>query len=138
MGLAFPALLSLAALFASGAACGVDSSTNNSAVVVLLDQTFPLHAGEACDVGGVSMDFAGSAGRTITVEATGPSIMVPRFVLYAPDFATQIANSSPNGSGKAKLIFALTLTGTHHITLCEATGVSGSVRMRVTAPVLTG
>ena len=137
MRLAFPALISLAALLVSGAACGGDSSTD-AATVVLLDQTFPLHAAEACADGGVSMDFSGTAGRTITAEATGPSNMTPVFVLYAPDFATQIAVSSPNGSGKAKLIFTLTLAGTHHITLCEATGVSGSVRMRVTAPVLTG
>jgi hypothetical protein len=99
---------------------------------VLLDTTLTLVAGVNCNTGGVSADFAGTAGRTVVITATGAATLTPRFTLYAPDFATQLGGSSSTGAGASSLTFALTQTGTHHVTACDLTGVAGALRVVVT------
>lgn len=99
---------------------------------MLLDTSLTVVAGVNCNTGGVSADFNGTSGRTVAIVATGSSTQTPRFTLYAPDFATQLAGSSATGAGAASLTFALTQTGVHHITLCDLNGVAGPVRVVVT------
>jgi hypothetical protein len=99
---------------------------------VLLDTSVTFVAGVTCNTGGVSVDFNGTSGRTVSIAATGATSLTPRFTLYAPDFATQLAGSSSTGGGAASLTFALTQTGVHHVTLCDLNGIAGPVRVVVT------
>ena len=126
----------LAVLLAASLAMGCGNDTTATSTVQLLDVTLTLTQGVTCDVGGVSADFTGTAGKTVTALASGSSNLRPQFVLYAPDYSTQLASSAPNGSGRAKLTFALTQTGQHHLTLCDANGAAGALRVTVTTPVL--
>ena len=114
-------------------ACGGSSTTPTPAQgTVLLDTTLTFVRGVTCNTGGVSTSFAGTSGRTVTIAATGAATLTPQFTLYAPDFATQLRGSSSAGAGAASLSFALTQTGTHHVTLCDVNGVAGAIRVVVT------
>lgn len=114
-------------------ACGGSSTTPTPAQgTVLLDTTLTFVQGVTCNTGGVSTSFAGTSGRTVTIAATGAATLTPQFTLYAPDFATQLRGSSSAGAGAASLSFALTQTGTHHVTLCDVNGVAGAIRVVVT------
>ena len=111
---------------------GDDSSPTTPQGTVLLDTSLNLVAGVTCNTGGVSADFNGTSGRTVSITTTGPSSLTPRFTLYAPDFATQLGGSSSTGAGAASLTFALTQTGVHHVTACDVNGVAGALRLVVT------
>jgi hypothetical protein len=93
-----------------------------------------MEAGVTCATGGVSRDFSGTAGKTVVITASGTSSMAPQITLYAPDFETQLAGSASTGAGRAALTKALTETGTHHLSLCDANGVAGLVNVVVTQP----
>ena len=113
--------------------CGGTSTTPTpSQGTVLLDTSLTFVQGVTCNTGGVSASFAGTSGRTVTIAATGAATLTPQFTLYAPDFATQLRASSAAGAGAASLTFALTQTGTHHVTLCDVNGVAGAIRVVVT------
>lgn len=128
-------LLSCAALALLG--CGSDDATSpNSGTVVLRDITLTFTAAEACSAGGLDTDFLGESGTTVTIQAAGGANLRPQFTLYAPDFATQLAGSTPNGNGRARLVHALTQSGTHYVTLCDGVGATGNVRVTVTRPIL--
>ena len=125
------AAIVVAALCLTG--CGGTSTTpTQSQGTTLLDTTLTFVQGVTCNTGGVSTSFAGTSGRTVTIAATGAATLTPQFTLYAPDFATQLRASSAAGAGAASLTFALTQTGTHHVTLCDVNGVAGAVRVVVT------
>ena len=115
--------------------CGGSESTAPVTVTVL-DVTVPLVQGVTCDQGGVGIEFTGEAGKTVTILATGASNQTPRFYLYNPSYGTLLGASSAYGANRARLIFALTESGVHHLTVCEANGVGGSVRVTVTVPAL--
>ena len=99
--------------------------------VVLLDTTVPLTEGVNCTVGYVGAEFTGAAGTTVAISATGAANLTPLFILYAPDFATQLGVSSPSGAGAASLTFPLTQSGVHHLSICEVNGVAGTLRIKV-------
>lgn len=99
--------------------------------VVLLDTMVNLADGVNCTVGYVGAEFSGTAGRTVAISATGGPALTPLFILYAPDFATQLAVSSSNGAGAASLTFALTQSGLHHLSICDVNGVAGTLRISV-------
>lgn len=128
----------LAALLAAIAVAGCSDSTepedDTDPTVVLRDVTLAFTAGISCDVGGVSTSFTAAAGTTVTILAAGASNLTPLFVLYAPDFSTQIGSSEANGAGRARLIITLAASGEHHVTLCEANARGGSVKVTVTRP----
>lgn len=119
----------------SVAGCGgsntAPSTPAASTSVVLLDTSVTLLAGVTCVTGNKSVDFTGTAGKTVAISATGAANMTPHFTLYAPDFATQLA-ASTSTAGAASLTFALTLTGVHHLSLCDNNGVAGTLRVTVT------
>lgn len=114
------------------AGCGGTESPTSPSDTVLLSTSVNFVAGVTCATGGVSVDFAGTAGKAIAVTATGAAALTPRFTLYAPDFATQLAGSTSSGAGSAALNFTLTQTGTHHVSLCDLNGVAGAVAVKVT------
>ena len=118
--------------------CSSSSTASDSSSVTLLNITVSLPAGVTCDSGGVDADFTGQAGKTVDILVSGASSLTPRFTLYAPDFATQLGFSSPNGAGKAFLSIALTQSGAHHLTLCDANGTAGSLKVNVTQRLLGG
>jgi hypothetical protein len=121
----------LLAAFLAGCG-GSDSSPTTPQATVLLDTSLTVVAGVTCNTGGVSADFNGTSGRTVVITATGPANLTPQFTLYAPDFATQLRGSTSTGAGAASLTFALTQTGVHHVTLCDANAAAGAVRVVVT------
>jgi hypothetical protein len=99
--------------------------------VVLLDTTVTLVQGVTCNVGYVGAEFTGAAGKTVAISATGATNLTPLFILYAPDFATQLSGSSPSGAGAASLTFPLTQSGLHHLSICDVNGVAGTLRVVV-------
>jgi hypothetical protein len=110
--------------------CG-STSPSRPTPVVLLDTTVTLVQGVTCNVGYVGAEFTGVAGKTVAISATGGASLTPLFILYAPDFATQLAGSSPGGAGAAALTFALTQSGLHHLSICDVNGVAGALRVTV-------
>ena len=84
-----------------------------------------------CNTGYVGAEFTGMSGRTVAISTTGATSLTPLFILYAPDFATQLATSSPSGAGASSLTFALTQSGLHHLSICDANGVGGALRVTV-------
>jgi hypothetical protein len=87
--------------------------------------------GVTCNIGYVGAEFNGVTGKTIAISATGAASLTPLFVLYSPDFATQLAGSSPSGAGAASLTFVLTQSGLHHLSVCDVNGVAGALRISV-------
>jgi len=128
-------LASVCLVIAAGlplAGCGSSSPTAPPpAPVVLLDTTVPLTDGVNCTVGYVGAEFTGTAGTTVAISATGAANLTPLFILYAPDFATQLATSSARGAGAASLTYALTQAGLHHLSICDVNGVAGTLRVTV-------
>jgi hypothetical protein len=112
------------------AGCGSTPPTGPTPVV-LLDTTVTLAAGANCNVGYAGAEFTGVAGTTVAISATGAASLAPLFILYAPDFATQLAGSSSRGAGAASLTFALIQTGVHHLSICDVNGVAGTLRITV-------
>ena len=110
--------------------CGSTPPTGPTPVV-LLDTTVTLVQGVTCTIGYVGAEFTGVAGKTVAISATGAASLTPLFILYAPDFATQLAGSSSSGAGAASLTFALTQSGLHHLSLCDVNGVAGALRVTV-------
>jgi len=98
---------------------------------VLLDTTVTLMQGVTCNIGYAGAQFNGATGKTIAISATGAGSLTPLFILYAPDFATQLAGSSPSGAGAASLTFVLTQSGLHHLSICDVNGVAGALRIIV-------
>ena len=121
----------LAHLCLTGCGGSTDSPTSPSETV-LLSTTVSFVAGVTCATGGVSTDFTGTSGRSVTIAANGAASLTPRFTLYAPDFATQLGGSSSTGAGAASLNFTLTQSGVHHVTFCDLNGVAGSLAVRIT------
>jgi hypothetical protein len=111
-------------------ACG--ASPSGPTPVVLLDTTMTLAQGVTCNIGYVGTEFTGVAGRTVVISATGAASLTPLLILYAPDFATQLAGSSSSGAGSASLTFALTQSGLHHLSVCDLNGAAGTLRVTVT------
>jgi hypothetical protein len=107
------------------------ASPTGPAPVVLLDTTVTLTQGVTCNVGYVGAEFNGVAGTTVAITANGAASLMPLFILYAPDYATQLAGSSPNGAGAASMTFALTQSGLYHLSVCEVNGVAGALRIVV-------
>jgi hypothetical protein len=101
------------------------------APIVLLDTMVNVMDGVNCNVGYVGAEFTGTAGTTVAISATGATNLTPVFILYAPDFATQLASSSSRGAGAASLTHLLTQTGLHHLSICEANGIAGTLRITV-------
>src|SRR5215471_10170239 len=97
--------------------------------IVLLDTIVTLVDGVNCNVGYAGAEFTGTAGTTVVISATGAANLTPVFILYAPDFATQLASSSSRGAGAASLTYPLTQSGLHHLSICEANGVAGTLRI---------
>jgi hypothetical protein len=128
----FRPLASIVAVAMSTAAC--NSDTTAPATQMLLDVTVTLTQGVDCNMGGVSVDLTGQAGPTVTIVAVGGSNMRPQFTLYAPDYETQLGGSTADGDGRAKLVFTLSQSGTHHLTLCDANGAAGALKVTVTQP----
>ena len=113
--------------------CGSSSTAPiTSTQVVLLDTSVTLLAGVTCNTGNMAVDFTGTAGKTVTISATGAATLTPQFTLYAPDFATQLAGATSSSAGSASLTFTLTQTGVHHVSLCDTKGVAGTLRVTVT------
>ena len=110
--------------------CGSKSPTAPTPVV-LLDTTVTLVQGVTCSIGYAGAEFTGAAGKTVTISTTGAASLTPLFILYAPDFATQLGGSSSSGAGAASLTFALTQPGLHHLSICDANGVGGALRVTV-------
>lgn len=112
------------------AGCG-STTPNGPTPVVLLDTTVTLTQGVTCNVGYVGAEFTGTAGRTVAISAAGAPSLTPLFILYAPDFATQLAGSSSSGAGAASLTIALTQSGLHHLSICDLQGAAGPLRVLV-------
>jgi hypothetical protein len=121
-------LMKMAALVLAG--CGSGSPTA-PAPVVLLDTTVTLAAGVNCTGGYVGAEFTGTAGTTVAVSAAGGASQTPLFILYAPDFATQLATSASHGAGSASLALTLAQSGVHHLSICDVNGVAGTLRIVV-------
>jgi hypothetical protein len=112
------------------AGCG-STAPNGPTPVVLLDTTVALTQGVTCNVGYVGAEFTGTAGRTVAISATGAPSLTPLFILYAPDFKTQLAGSSSSGAGAAAVTIALTQSGLHHLSICDLQGAAGNLRVVV-------
>ena len=121
-------VLAIAALHLTG--CG-SASPAAPTPVVLLNTMVTLADGVNCNVGYAGAEFTGTAGTTIAISASGGASLTPLFVLYAPDFATQLGSSSSRGAGAASLTFALTQSGLHHLSICDVNGVAGTLRVVV-------
>jgi hypothetical protein len=117
-----------AALYLAG--CG-STTPNGPTPFVLLDTTVTLAQGVPCNVGYVGAEFTGMSGRSVAISATGAPSLTPLFILYAPDFATQLAGSSSSGAGAASVTVALTQSGLHHLSICDLKGVAGTLRVVV-------
>ena len=113
-------------------AWGDDDDDSTGATNVLLSTNIILESGVNCATGGVSKDFNGTAGKTVVITASGGASLTPQITLYAPDFSTQLAGSSSTGAGRAALTQALTETGTHHVSVCDANGTAGNLSLVVT------
>jgi hypothetical protein len=125
------AAIVIAGLYLTG--CGSTPPTGPTPVV-LLDTTLTLAQGVNCNIGYVGAEFTGVAGKTVAISATGAASLTPLFLLYAPDFATQLGGSSSSGAGAASLTFALTQSGLHHLSVCDLNGVAGTLRVTVKQP----
>ncbi len=122
--------MAIAGLHATG--CGSSSPTAPApAPVVLLDTMVTLAQGTNCNVAYAGAEFSGTAGTTVAIAASGPSTLTPLFILYAPDFATQLASSSSHGAGAAALTFTVTQSGVHHLAICDVNGAAGTLRITV-------
>jgi hypothetical protein len=122
----------IATLFLAG--CGGPISPDGPKPVELLDTNVTLVEGVNCNVGYVGYvgaEFTGVAGRTVAISMDGAGSLTPHFILYAPDFATQLAVSSSRSPGRASLMFALTQSGLHHLSICDVNGVAGTLRVIV-------
>jgi hypothetical protein len=122
-------VMAIAGLCLTG--CG-SSSPSGPTPVVLLDTTVTLAQGVNCNIGYVGAEFTGAAGKTVAISATGATSLTPLFLLYAPDFATQLGGSAPGGAGAASLTFTLTQSGLHHLSICDVNGIAGVLRVTVT------
>lgn len=111
--------------------CGGSDSPTGPTPVILLDTTVSLVQGVTCNTGYVGAEFTGVAGKTVSITATGAADLTPLFILYAPDFATQLASSSSSGVGAASLTLALMQSGLHHLSVCDVNGVAGTLRVIV-------
>ena len=110
--------------------CG-SSSPAGPTPATLLDTTVTLVQGVTCNIGYVGAEFNGVAGTTVAISAAGAANLTPLFILYAPDFATQLSGSSSNGAGAASLTCALTQSGLYHLSICDVNGVAGTLRVTV-------
>jgi hypothetical protein len=119
--------IAIASLHVTG--CG-SASPAGPTPVVLLDTTVTLLQGVTCNIGYVGAEFTGVAGKTVAITAAGAANLTPLFILYAPDFASQLSGSSASGAGAASLTFALTQSGLHHLSICDVNGVAGMLRVR--------
>lgn len=116
----------------TGCGGGSSPSAPSSAVVTtLVDTSVTLPVGATCQTSGQSLDFSSESGKTIAITVTGSAGTNLVIILYAPDFATQLATGGLNGT-TGTLSFTLFETGTHHLTVCDANGVGGAVRVNVT------
>jgi hypothetical protein len=122
-------LIMIAGLYLTG--CGSKSPTAPTPPVVLLDTTVTLMQGVTCNVGYVGAEFTGVAGKSVVISATGAGSLTPLFILYAPDYASQLGVSASSGAGAASLTFALTQSGLHHLSICDVNGVGGALRITV-------
>ena len=122
-------LMVIAGLLLTG--CSGSTSPTVPTPVVLLDTTLTLVQGVTCNTGYVGAEFTGVAGKSVSISATGAANLTPLFIVYAPDFATQLAGSSSSGAGAASLTLALTQSGLHHLSVCDLNGVAGTVRVLV-------
>ena len=93
------AAMVIAGLLLTG--CGGSSSPTVPTSVVLLDTTLTLVQGVTCNTGYVGTEFTGVAGKSVSISATGAASLTPLFIVYAPDFATQLGGSSSSGAGAA-------------------------------------
>lgn len=118
----------------TAASCNSDTTAPEDDTVMLLDTTLAFSQGVTCDTGGVNTAFTAAAGTTVTILAQAATNLNPAFVLYAPDFSTQLGASAASGAGRARLVIQLTQAGQHHVTLCEVSGAAGSVRVTVSRP----
>jgi hypothetical protein len=122
------AVLTWWALVACG---GLPTVPDRQPPAVLLSTSLPLTAGQNCSTGGNSATFTPMAGRPITINAQGTGGVNPALTLYAPDFATQLA-SALGTAGRATLVFTITQSGNHHISVCDQTGTGGTVGITIT------
>jgi len=99
--------------------------------VMLLDTLVTVADGVNCTVGYVGAEFSAAPGANVTISATGATNLMPVFILYAPDFATQLAVSSSSGAGAASLTTSLTRAGLHHLSICDVNGTAGTLRITV-------
>lgn len=129
--LTFGGLIVIAGLSLTGCGGSKSPTAPTPAPVVLLDTTVTLVQGVTCNVGYVGADFTGVAGKTVAISTTGAGSLTPLFFLYAPDYATQLATSTPSGAGAARLTFALTQSGLHHLSICDVNGVAGALKVTV-------
>jgi hypothetical protein len=121
-------VLAIAGLHLAG--CGSTPPTQPTPVV-FLDTTVTVVQGVTCNVGYVGAEFTATTGTTVAISATGAATLTPVFILYAPDFATQLGSSTSNGAGAASLTFTLTQSGLHHLSICDVNGVAGTLRITV-------
>ena len=126
-----------ASAFAGLAVAGC-SSSSAPATVTVLDVTLTFVQGETCNTGGIATEFTAQSGVTVTILASAASNLTPLFVLYGPDYATQVGASQAYGAGRARLVQVLSQSGAQHVSLCEQNGRAGSVRVTVTEPFLGG
>ena len=119
----------LAGLYLTG--CGGSTPPIGPTPVVLLDTTVTLAQGVNCITNYFGLEFTGVAGKAVAISASGAASLTPFFVLYAPDFATQLGGSTSSGAGAAALTFTLTQSGLHHLAVCEVNGVAGTLRVTV-------
>jgi hypothetical protein len=114
------------------AGCGSAATPAGPTPVVLLDTSVTLVAGVNCSVGYAGAEFTGASGTTVAISATGAASLTPLFIVYAPDFATQLATSLPSGAGAASRTLTLTQSGLHHLSVCDVNGLAGTLRITVT------
>ena len=118
--------------------CGDSSGPDDEGgAVTILDVTVTIDQGIDCNEGGVSQQFNGVAGASVTITATAASNMKPGFILYDIAYNEQLAASTAAGAGKATLTFTLTETGAHNLSICEDNGIGGPIRIIVKQPSLS-
>src|SRR5262245_24572906 len=111
--------------------CGGLPTEPTPPVQVLLSSTLAIPAGTSCSTGGASANFAPTGGKAVTINAQGSGGVNPAIVLYAPDFATQLATVSGT-AGRATMNYTFPQSGSYHITVCDQNGIGGSVTVNIT------
>jgi hypothetical protein len=101
---------------------------------VLLDVFVDVPGPEGCNLSSIPQEFTGQAGRTVTIDVTGPPAMAPAIIVYAPDFATQLRGTTSSRPGAQTMTITLAQDGPHHVDVCDVNSVGGSIRLRVTMP----